>query len=108
MPKKRKPDAGADDGKKSKEEQAAEARAAREAKKSKDRFVHVADVEEKMPPQMVGIIDIVKAAGKKGLSRTELVEAMKGVITTRQPEARILTYYQKRLVECGAVEIVNE
>jgi len=60
---------------------------------------------KKLAPQARGIVNILKEAGKGGLTRAQLVEAMKGVITTRQPEGRILSYYQKLLVESGAVTI---
>jgi len=60
--------------------------------------------ETKFAPQCQGIINIVKEAGKGGISRVKLLEAMKEIITTRQPIERILTYYQKSLVESGAVE----
>lgn len=60
---------------------------------------------KKLAPQAQGIVNILKEAGKDGLTRLQLVEAMKGVITTKQPESRILSYYQKTLVESGAVTI---
>jgi hypothetical protein len=86
-------------------EGAAAAREAREAARSKDVFVYVKESEKKLAPQAAGIVNILKEAGKRGLTRVDLVTAMKGVITTRQPEGRILSYYQKSLVDCGAVEI---
>lgn len=71
-----------------------------------DRFTFVADLA-KGAPQAKGIVNILKAAGPKGMTRTELTAAMKGVITTRQPEGRILSYYQKDLMEAGAITIVQ-
>lgn len=86
-------------------EKAAAAREARKAKAEKDTFVYVNEPESKLPPQAQGIVNILKEKGKKGLSRKDLIDAMTGTIETRQPVGRILTYYQKRLVECGAVKI---
>lgn len=71
-----------------------------------DRFTFVADLA-KGAPQAKGIVNILKAAGPKGMTRTELTAAMKGVITTRQPEGRILSYYQKDLMAAGAITIIQ-
>jgi hypothetical protein len=49
-------------------------------------------------------VNILKAAGAKGLTRAELVQKMDGVVVTRQPLGRILSYYQKDLHEAGAIE----
>lgn len=57
----------------------------------------------KVPPQAMVIINTLEAAGKDGLSRTELNKNLTGVLVTKQPVGRIVTYYQKLLVECGAV-----
>ena len=86
-------------------EAAAAAREAREQMRAKDRFVYLKESEKKLAPQAQGIVNILKEAGEAGMSREELTNAMKGVIVTRQPEGRILSYYQKSLVECGAIEI---
>jgi hypothetical protein len=81
-------------------------KAARAAKAEKDVFVFVKDPEKKVAPQAQNIINLVKAAGKAGLSRADLVKQMKGVVQTRQPEGRILTYYQKLLTtETGALTL---
>lgn len=61
----------------------------------------------KLAPQAIGIVNILKEAGDEGLSRDDLVAAMEGVITSKQPLSRILAYYQKLLVESGAVEMVE-
>ena len=55
----------------------------------------------KLAPQAQGILNIIKEAGT--INRTDLVAAMVGVVTTRQPMGRILSYYQKKLVETGNV-----
>lgn len=57
--------------------------------------------EEKVAPQAKAIANIVAAAGTKGITREKLVKEMEGVVQTRQPQARILSYYQKTLVEKG-------
>jgi len=59
----------------------------------------------KLAPQAQGIVNIIKEA--KQITRADLVTAMDGVITTRQPMGRILSYYQKTIVDCGSVEIVE-
>lgn len=99
---------------KSQKQQVEEAAAAKAAEKAErvrkaqgDTFKFVKEPEAKLPPQAQGIVNLVKAAGKKGITRKDLVEAMEGVIETRQPLGRILTYYQKRLTEIGAVEMTK-
>ena len=91
----------------SKKPDASEAREARKAKKDADTFTYVGEPEKNLPPQAAAILNIVKEAGKKGISRKDLVAAMEGVVTTRQPLSRILTYYQKRLVEEECVELTE-
>jgi len=93
--------------KKDKKEQAAAAREAKERKAGADVFTYKGEPESKIAPQAQGIVSLIKEAGKKGIARKNLVDAMKGKIETRQPESRILTYYQKLLVEVGAVEITK-
>lgn len=95
---------------------AAAAKAAKEARESKDVFVRVFTKKDgkdvaadsngkKLPPQAQGIANILEAAGEKGLSRADLVTKMKGVIQTKQPEGRILSYYQKMLQDRGMVKM---
>ena len=88
------------------QERAAAMRAARDAAQAKDKFVFVKDPEKKFAPQAMAIIEILKNAGKKGLSRKELIEAMDGVVATRQPLGRILSYYQKAICESECVELI--
>lgn len=80
-------------------EEKAEAKKERNAKRDQDRFVFVNKPEGKIAPQALSIVNILETAGKKGLTRKELVSAMSGVVETRQPMGRILTYYQKKLAE---------
>jgi hypothetical protein len=86
----------------------------KEAAQAKDRFVRVFTTKDgkqvaadsnskKLPPQAQTICNILEAAGEKGLTRAELIEKMKGVVQTRQPEGRILSYYQKLIQDRGMV-----
>lgn len=61
---------------------------------------------KKLPPQAQGICNILEAK-PAGMTRAELVKAMDGVVTTKQPLGRILSYYQKDIVDRGMVEIVK-
>ena len=87
-------------------------KAAKEAKEAKeraaqaDRFKYLGKVVEgakKLAPQAQGIVNLIQAAGKGGISRVDLVKNMEGVITTRQPLGRILSYYQQEIVAKGYV-----
>jgi hypothetical protein len=81
---------------------------AREREAGKDVFTYLGKVKEgskKLAPQAQCIVNIIEAAGKKGLTRKELGQEMKGVVLTKQPVGRILSYYQKMLVDRGYVEI---
>lgn len=71
-----------------------------------DRFFFVKGVAEgeKLAPQARVIVNVL-SEHKDGVSRAELVTALTGKLNTRQPEGRILTYYQKTLVERGYVRI---
>ncbi len=60
---------------------------------------------EKLAPQARVIVNVLSTSGEKGMSRDDLVSALKGKLVTRQPEGRILTYYQKTLVERGYLVI---
>ena len=62
---------------------------------------------EKLAPQARVIVSVLSTFGEKGANRDALVEALKGKLVTRQPEGRILTYYQKTLVEGKWIEIVT-
>ncbi len=94
-------------------EAARAAKAAKAGAAEKDVFVRVLDdsgkptvASKKLAPQAQGIVNLIEAAGPDGLVRSALTEKMKGVIVTRQPESRILSYYQKQIVEVGCVKIV--
>jgi hypothetical protein len=62
----------------------------------------------KMPPQAKVIVNAVEAAGKTGIKRAELVKNLTGVLVTRQPVGRIVSYYTKLLKSSGTVEIKDE
>lgn len=57
----------------------------------------------RIAPQLLAIANTIEAAGEAGISRKDLVEKLSvpGVLTTRQPVGRILSYYQKDLVNFG-------
>jgi hypothetical protein len=61
----------------------------------------------KLAPQAQCILNGVEAAGKDGITRENLVKALTGVLVTRQPVGRIISYYQKTLVASGAVTMAN-
>lgn len=59
-------------------------------------------------PQVKVIANVLEAAGEAGLTRKELTEQLiPAGLVTRQPATRILSYYQKDLVENGIVVIVK-
>jgi hypothetical protein len=67
---------------------------------------------DKLAPQARTIVTVLQtnANGKApeeqaGLKRDDLVTALVGKLNTRQPESRILTYYQKALAEGGYIRI---
>ena len=62
----------------------------------------------KVAPQAAAIAKIVEAAGTKGISRKDLVAQMEGIVVTRQPQGRILSYYQKLLIENGFFTVTDE
>jgi len=59
----------------------------------------------KLAPQAKTILNGIVAAGKGGLSRAQLVKDLTGILQTRQPVGRIVSYYQKTLVSSGAVTL---
>ena len=77
--------------------------------KDGDRFTaNIPQPDTKVAPQAATIAKIVETAGNKGITRKELTEKMEGVVITRQPQGRILSYYQKALTEAGFFTIVAE
>lgn len=58
---------------------------------------------QRLAPQLLAIANVLEAVGEEGISRKDLVEKLSapGVLTTRQPVGRILSYYQKDLVNFG-------
>ena len=88
----------------------AAARAARETAAQGDIFTYVGKVQEgtkKLAPQAQVIVNAIQAAGKTGISREKLVAGLKGVLVTRQPEGRILSYYQKTIVDLGYISLTK-
>lgn len=59
-------------------------------------------------PQVKVIANVLEAAGADGLTRKDLVEKLVPAgLVTRQPASRILSYYQKDLIENGVVILVK-
>ena len=74
---------------------------------TKDVFVFVKASEAPLAPQANQIVNTIQAAGASGRLRADLVEDLKAILTTRQPAERVLTYYQKSLIDAGLVRIEN-
>jgi len=64
----------------------------------------------KIAPQLAIIIGHIKAAGNKGISLEDLATACKNdeKFQTRQPEARVITYYTPLLKEHDIVTVSKE
>ncbi|CAB4182373.1 hypothetical protein UFOVP1090_5 [uncultured Caudovirales phage] len=60
---------------------------------------------DKLAPQARVIVNVLSEHAANGLNRDDLVTALVGKLNTRQPESRILTYYQKTLAEGGYIQI---
>lgn len=56
---------------------------------------------KRVAPQLQVIADVLAVCGENGTTRKDLVAALEGKLTTRQPIGRILSYYQKDLVNFG-------
>lgn len=65
--------------------------------------------DEKMAPQMKGIVESIREAHgiDKELTVDEVVAAMEGNITTRQPLARIFGYYAPKLEELELIKVTR-
>jgi len=79
--------------------------AAPAAPKTIDTFAFVKPVAEgeKLAPQARVIVNVL--ADLKTATREDLAKALEGKLQTRQPIGRIVTYYQKSLVERGYITI---
>lgn len=81
--------------------------AAKPAKEPKStiRYVFKKDPGEgqKFAPQALCIVKHIKAAGADGISRDDLCKALSADETfkTKQPVVRIVSYYQKDLINAG-------
>ena len=75
--------------------------------KTVDIFKFVKPVAEgdKLAPQARVIVNVLSEHKENGLKRDDLVTALVGKLNTRQPESRILTYYQKALAVGGYIQI---
>ena len=84
------------------------ARAERKAKADTTRYFYVEESKTKLAPQAQEIVKTIQEMGTAGVLRNDLVEALKGRLKTRQPEERILSYYQKALIESGAIRTQSD
>lgn len=65
-------------------------------------------VEAKLAPQAKVIINLIEAAGANGISRKELCEKLPAAgLVTRQPVGRIVSYYQKEIIQKGCVTLTK-
>ena len=100
------PKKGSGDGDAAVAEPKAPAKPKKSELKKSDVFIFTGDGGEiKVAPQARRILECLEAAGGDGMTRSQLLEAMSAVVETRQPIDRILTYYEKALVESGTVTI---
>lgn len=65
---------------------------------------------DKCPPQSKLIVDTILAAGDSGVSREDLLTALKrppaeGGLTTNQTAERILSFYTPKLTAMGVLEV---
>jgi hypothetical protein len=74
--------------------------------KTIDTFRFIKGVQEgaKLAPQARVIVNVLSEF-KNGVTREDLNKALEGKLQTRQPIGRIVTYYQKLLVESGYISI---
>lgn len=81
--------------------------AAKVAKIDKLFFLNAVKEGDKLAPQARVIVNVLAEndTSGTGVTRDDLVTALVGKLNTRQPEARILTYYQKTLVEAGYIKV---
>jgi len=70
-------------------------------------FTRELTAEDKVAPQMRGIVESVIEAHGVGVAVTteQVVAAMEGNITTRQPLERIFGYYVPKLEEAGLITV---
>lgn len=54
-----------------------------------------------LAPQALVIFNIIHEAGDRGISKTELVDNLKGILKTKQPVERVLAYYSVLLKKDG-------
>jgi len=63
-------------------------------------------VPKKMAPQAMVIANLIEAAGPAGMTRKAAIDALPAAgLVTRQPVGRILSYYQKPLIEAGMITV---
>ena len=60
---------------------------------------------EKISPQAEVILSTIKGAGADGITRGELIEQLSELLTTKQPVARVLAFYQPKMVESCLITV---
>jgi pyruvate/2-oxoglutarate dehydrogenase complex dihydrolipoamide acyltransferase (E2) component len=74
-------------------------------------LIPVADtppVAKKLAPQAQLIANVIEASGPKGITRKELTDKLVPAgLVTRQPAGRILSYYQKPMVDDGWITMTK-
>lgn len=84
------------------------AREARERGAKNDVFTYsgqIAEGAKALAPQAQAIVNIIQSHKAKGIRREDLVKEMEGVVTTKQPLTRILSYYQSALITSGYISM---
>lgn len=68
-------------------------------------FTFVKDLKAGLAGQQLAILELIKAAGEKGISREDLIVKMTETITTKMKHSLLLSFYQKPLVDNGNIVI---
>lgn len=61
---------------------------------------------DELPKQAQQILSVVRELGDKGVDRDAISNTLRGVIKTKQPIDRVVSFYRARLVSGGFVKIV--
>ena len=62
-------------------------------------------VSDAVSPQAFAILECLKAAGGKNVPKSDLLGCMEKKVETRQPIGRILSFYQKSLINEGYISV---
>lgn len=61
--------------------------------------------QDELPKQARQILSVVKDAGAKGIDRDAIGQTLRGIIKTKQPIDRVVSFYRSKLVGDGYVKI---